>query len=644
MEYVYQFMNMRIVLFLVLLLKLNPGLFAQLGYSYKEYDRGDCISVERSYSRMPDEVLFQVEQINNTFFAVFNDEQWFDSFFAGDGINLLGMNALSLGVQLVSADFFSCNYVGFEQYDDFFYQLDPLSYKDMKKFQVMGDDGLYRVPLGTVPPRFLRKEYDHGIVISRKNHECISHWYTKTPVLDWQLLEHALLTDTLVLDSEKLVFYPDTSGLSLGENLETDVIFPKNETTFDQKLFREFLHHIPSFDLKPQKVSISAFASIEGPETRNKQLYKRRGEVIKDEIELILPPGVEYEIKVDENWDDFYNDVASSQFSFLSAMEPEQIRAQLADKAFSKELEPLLKKHRKATVSIRMSKEIQPDVSDMAGLMDFYIASLQAEHFENALKIQDAIFDLVSSENVAETFPDSLPLPQNKSFSHVFTRDYVYRYKTGLVDHVKLFELFNDLQHIYPDDPAIRFNLAELAFRRWIDGDPEIKADSVSGIINNLDQFDVPAWAKNRLLINFHLVSIRQSMAEADARKRMRSARAIRSLYSSAFTSDHEIVNLARFFAAYRQTDIAERLLRPYARNSSPDEDLLYFYIILTINEATTVNMRWYHDLLEKAHELNPERFCNLFQPVSVPGSAGISLLFRDRIKEFYCENCNDPS
>jgi len=637
-------MNPRILSLLVVILSFHFNLVAQLGYAYKEYDRKDCISVERTYSRMPDELLFQVEQIDNTFYAIFNNEQWFDDFFAGDGNNLLGINSLSLGVQLVSTDYFSCNYVGFEQYDDFFYQLEPLSYKEMKKYQIADNEGIFRIPLGTVPPRFLRKEYDYGIVISRKNHECISHWYTKIPVLDWQLLEHALLTDTLVLDSEKLQWQPDTSDLSLGEKLEIDVIFPKNETSFDQEPFRDFLHHVPSFDLKPKQVSISAFASIEGPETRNKELYERRGEVIKNEIELILPPGVAYEIKVDENWDEFYNDISTSEFSWLKDMQPEEIRAQLADKEFSMELEPLLKQHRKATVSIWMRKEIQPDISNMHSLTDFYVASLQAEHIENALKIQDAIFNLVSVEDVAANFPDSLPMPQNKKFSHVFTRDYVYRYKTGLVDHIKLFDLFNELQKIYPTDPAIRFNLAELTFRRWMGGDPQITTDSVTSIINNLQQFDIPVWAKNRLLINFHLVSIRQSMADTDARKRLRSARAIRNLYTSAFTTDHEIVNLARFFAAYRQNDVAERLLRPYARNSNPDEDLLYFYIILTINEATTVNMRWYHDLLEKAHELNPERFCNLFQPVSYPGSAGISLLFRDRIKELFCENCNDPS
>jgi hypothetical protein len=644
-EYVYQGMKLRIVFFLFCFLKWNSGLFSQQGYSYKEYDRGDCISVERSYSRMPDELLFQVEKIDNTFFAIFNDERWFDDFFAGDGSNLLlGNNALSLGVQLVSADYFSCNYVGFDRYDDFFYHLDPFSYKEMKKFQERENDGLFRIPLGTVPPRFLNKEFDHGIVISKKNHECISHWYTKTPILDWQLLELALLTDTLVTDSEKLVFHPDTSGLSLGEKLEIDVIFPKNETSFDLKKFREFLHHIPSFDLEPYKVSISAFASIEGPETRNKELYERRGEVVKNEIELILPSGVQYEIKVDENWDEFYLDVANSEFSWLTDMEPEQIRAQLSDRTISKELEPLLKKHRKATVTVWMRKEIQPDLSDMPGLIDFYVASLQAEHLENTLKIQDAIFELVDQENVSALFPDSLPLPTNKLFSYVFTRDYVYRYKTGLVDHAKLFQLFDDLKDYYPNDPAIRFNLAELAFRSWVGGDHSINADSVLGIINNLDQFDVPVWAKNRLLINFHLVSIRQSMAEADARKRLRSARAIRSLYTSSFTTDDELVNLARFFSAYRQTDVAERLLRPYARNNNPDEDLLYFYIILTINEATTVNMRWYNDLLEKAYEINPQRFCSLFQPVSSPGSAGISLLFRDRIKEFFCQNCYDPS
>jgi hypothetical protein len=618
--------------------------FSQQGYSYKEYSRDICLSTERSYGRIPDEVFFQVEFYDNSFWATFNDELWFDDFFGGeDGISLFS-NELSLGVQLVSTDFFSCNSSGTKGYEDFFFQLEPVGYRQMKKQQIKTEYGMYVVNLGDVPTRFTQKDYDMGVIISKRGRKCLSHWYTKIPYHDWDLLPPALLLDTLVFVSGPVVSTTSYLPVSIEKRYDFDVIFPKNEIQFSRDSLRRFLLSIPGISDATVKIEINAFASIEGPENRNKELYQKRGDVVYSEIISLLTDTIEVEIKVDENWEDFYRDIASGPFAYLHKESPESIREKLQNRAFSEELELLLKRHRKATVSVFMQNTIETATASPQVMVDFYVETLRAKDIQKALQLQDAIFGRMISENIVVTFPDSLPIPSEKDFSFIFNRDYVNRYLSGITDINETYDLFFDLKKYYPDDGRISFNLAEFMFRKWLAGKSLITADSVLASINRLEALGVPATAYNRLLINYHLVSIRKSMADKDLRTRTRSVRAVRNLYGATITRESELINMARFFVAYKQNNVAERLLRPFARVAEPDEELLFYYIALTINDESISNLRYYNDLLEKAQKINSQRFCKLFQPVTITDSAGISLLFKPKYKEIYCRHCEGPS
>lgn len=619
-----------------LLVVIFTSVNAQQGFEYREYDRDICISTERVYARQPDDLVFQVERVNDSFYAVFNNEEWFDGFFSDERRHL--------GVQLVSTEFFACNRMGFGNPEDFFHFLEPLSWRDMKRLQFMNTDGLHIVPLGDVPARFTNKDFDHGVIIGRRSRACIDHWYSNRPLHDWDLLPNSLWIDTLIRDNTVLTIPEPPAIVETGKVLQFDVIFPKNEVTYDVEALRRFLHDLPLISHEPVRIHISAFASIEGPEDRNKELYQRRADVVLREVRLILPPETHYEISVDENWQDFYRDVARSPQAFLLQEEPDAIREYLQDPPFLERVEPLLARHRKATVTVELLRSISTRESSLEELTDFYISSLITEEKENALHLQNALFERFSGSGLKHGFPDSLPLPRSKRFVPVYNRDYALRYRLGLTDIRETHRLFSELVTFFPDDPALQFNLAELSFRKWLAGDKDITEEVLLQKINALPDMGVPQLAYSRLLINYHLVKLRQGVVGMEPRQRMRRLSAVRNLYGGSQLNDDEIINLSMFFVAYHQPDMAERLLRPFARAAQPDEDILFYYIKLTISEGTNTNMRWYFSLLEKAQEVNPIRFCALFQPVGRPGAAGISLLFRDAVKDFYCKHCEGPS
>ncbi|MFW5706567.1 MAG: hypothetical protein ACOC12_01490 [Bacteroidota bacterium] len=627
-------MRKKLVITMVLYLIVSPVLlYSQQGHSYREYSRDICISTERHYNRIPEEILFQVEVKDHMFYLVFNDEEWFDDFFSEE--------RRQLGVKMVRKEFFACHEAALTDPDKYFYYLEPVSYQDMKKSRFTNADGIFLVPLGAAPVTFIQSEYDHGIIISRKNRPCVEHWYTRRPVHDWELLQQALIVDSLFFPADTMVKQRHSEPVHMDFTFSLDILFPKNELTFNRDTLRKFIYSLPLQAKEVEKISISAFASIEGPENRNKELYENRAKVIYDELSVMIPDTGQYYITVDENWEAFYNDIAQSTFHELKEKNHEEIRLLLRDEKTSRELESILRNHRKARVTVIMNQSIDPVSSSLDELWDFFSLTLYDEDTRNALIIQDAIFRHLEGVPLAGAFPDSLPIPDSKHFSFVFNRDHVFRYHKGYTNLHEAHSLFEKLADHFPDDGAIRFNITELLFRKWLEDPGQVDEKELLEKINALPDYQVPANAYNRLKLNYHLVKLNQSMDERDRRQRNRSIRAIRNLYPSTRLNETELLSMAGFFAAYKQNVLAERLLRPYVRVELPDEDILFYYFKLTVAEESIMNMRWYDDLLHKALEVNPVRFCALFQPVSRKDASGLSLLFRENFRTLYCVHCN---
>jgi hypothetical protein len=615
---------------------------AQQGFRYREFSDDICSTCLRKYNRIPDEVQFEVYAHDGYFIVYCNQEQWFDEFFSGGGGFSLLSKELSLGVKMVSTDYFDCDNRKSNLSESYFYQLPPLSFSEMDKRKEYLEDGDFVINLGAVPEVFEGKDFDHGIIISKRNRKCIDHWYNKIPVHDWQLLNHALLLDTLVyyddLRSYPQIYAPITDEIKL----EFEVLFPKDQVTFNRDSIRQIVSklHIPEgFSVF---VDINAYASVEGPVHRNAQLYHTRGEVISALLHPFLEEKAQYTISVSENWDEFFRDIATTNYRSLASESPDNIRMMLNERQLSLELEPILKKHRKAIVNIRAIQTLDPLNSAPDDMIRFYHHAIEKGEVDKALLLQDAIFSKMEREKIIPGFPDVFPIPATQRMSYVYNREITHRYFFRAVDLVETYNLFQQMVEFYPEDPRLRFNLAELAFRRWFSGDTSIKNDKLLELINKLEAQGVPRLAVNRLLINYHMVNLRYGMADADQRLRNRSVRAIRNLYAETHTREAELVNLAMFFTAYRQMDFSERLLRKQAYSSSPDVDLLFFYIAITINNSKYYNMRGYKGLLLKAHASAPDKFCQLFQPVRKTDAVGISLLFRPELMEIFCSHCKD--
>ncbi len=619
-----------ITAFLFLVIKTS-SVFPQSGYSYREYSRDRCLEIEREFNRRPDELSFFPEVKGNTIYMVFDNKEWFDNFF--------DRPFLRLGIKLVASEYFTCElFPGFTP-DDYFYYLPPLQYSTMKE-NMFESDGTYKTPMGVVPHGFINRDYDYGMIISYWRRECSANWMRAVKVHEWEFMENALLVDSLVYHDDIIKIETDTLPVVTTKKKSFKVNFPKDETTYDKNALHSFILNLPTDNYNVMDINILAYASVEGPEERNVELYEKRAEVVYKELMKFFGENIIYQCIVEENWDAFYADVTKTEYRYLSSESKETVREYLSDEITKEELEPILENHRYATIDVTLYKKLHVKESSVSELFGFYSDLLENKDLENALKIQDEIFYRVKNEDIAVDFPAELPIPDSKEFSYVMSRDYSYRYNMGVTDIKETYKLFKELPEIFPDCPIVRFNIAELMFRLWLLDDSEIADQELFNTITSLSNYDVPENAANRLLVNYYILQAENGRKNDNRRLVNTSLRRIRNLYSNADLREDEILSIAMFFSAYREYTLAERFLRPHAQKSQPDEDILFYYLDITIADERGVRTRRYQNLLETALELNPQRFCEMFEPHST-GGKGISTLFNETLKEMFCEFCD---
>lgn len=97
---------------------------------------------------------------------------------------------------------------------------------------------------------------------------------------------------------------------------------------------------------------------------------------------------------------------------------------------------------------------------------------------------------------------------------------------------------------------------------------------------------------------------------------------------------------MAKYFVGYQKYTWAIALLKPYLNDIHTSEDLLFYYLNLTIIDSKMVGTASYRTLMLNAINKNQSRFCELFN-ATFDGGVTFQLLDNLYLRETYCENCN---
>jgi hypothetical protein len=108
--------------------------------------------------------------------------------------------------------------------------------------------------------------------------------------------------------------------------------------------------------------------------------------------------------------------------------------------------------------------------------------------------------------------------------------------------------------------------------------------------------------------------------------------------YPRLALNDKDLLSLAQYFASYGDHAKARALIQPRLTHINVSEDLLFYYLNLTLTDASLTAQPAYRKVMLNAINSDRHRFCDLFEPFD----KGITFQLLDDpyLKKTWCEEC----
>ncbi len=594
---------------------------------------GKCMEV---LNTMPPEVQFglQSDEFGNIYFLITN-KTWFDKLFKKkyDGIS----------VDIVLKEQYTCgkkNNIR-TSWASKGTLIPPMYLKDLKKNMLITEYGAVIVKVGEIPKELIDKELELNILLLKNKYLCHYSYFFNIKSYRWSLLDMGLYMDTITYLTER-----DTS-VSLKEKvvyhnktLKFVIPFEKNKSEFSTKDIQPLYDSLRLTDFNISNIDIRAYSSVEGSEKRNIELQEKRAKSIIDALQSFQIPKIKQKVSASENWVEFYKDISSSSFEYLTKMTKNQIKEKLKNKNLLLKIEPYLKNHRKAVLFINLEKKNTVVLSTSKQILDAFEKSIKEKNIAEAIEIQKNIFSKILDNKLPSSFINTINIPEKTEYSLLLNNQVAIKYMTDETDLYSTYLAYKHLQDLFPKDGHIQYNICALKFRLWILGKELVDPKKFKIEIKNLTYKSISPVLVKRMLVNYNIVMSELYMRNGDYKNKDKSLRFIKTKYKYIQTTDKDLLSIAQLFVSYAKYDWAIKLLEPKVKNIDVDEDLLFYYLNLTISDSKLIKKTSYRTIMLNAVNMNKGRFCKMFSSFS-SGGISFQLLQKKYIKQTYCESCN---
>jgi hypothetical protein len=592
----------------------------------------ECLTL---INNKPKEIQYGIQRDDNDdLYFVVTSKDWFDLIFkkSGDGI----------AVDIVSKDRYDCSIKKLNKTTGIRGELLPPVYlKELKQNMLPSEDGEVIIKIGSVPEKYRDKDIEFNILFIKDKNLCYYNSFFDLKTYRWDLLDMGLYFDTLTYKSQFDTSLTEQEEYILQQKvLKFEIPFEQNKSEYSVDDIKPLYDSLNLTDFTIQKIIIRAYSSVEGDETRNVELQQERAQSIVDALQTFQKPSITTEILATENWVDFLNDLAYTSFSYLTELSKDEIKSKLKDKKLADQLEPYLAKHRKAVVILELQKKDKYTSVPVSRLVELFSKSISEMNLEQAIEIQNSIFEKVKNHEAPVNTIDELEIPRKSEFSLLLNKNSIFKYLMNEVDVYNTYKELTELQDLMPKDGHIKYNICALKFKVWLLGENVINPEDFKKEINSLGKYGIPQNLIKRMLINYEIIMSEYYMYHGDFANKDKSLKYIYTSYQYIPLSDFDYLSLAQYFASYTKYDWATKLLDKKVRRIDVDEDLLFYYINLTIIDEKLTKRSDYRTILLNAYNLNKTRYCEIFNAF---GNGGVTfqLLENDYLRKSYCENCN---
>lgn len=590
-----------------------------------------CAAFNQAFQNRPNESSFSIKREGNNLYFETNDERWFNSLFrsAEDGI----------AIDIVDKDRYSCEEVSIIKQQIRGQLQKPVYTKQLKSTLKKIDDNRFRALVGRVPEKWQDRELEFNILFLSDNSLCQYFVIYDLKAYAWDLLDMGIYLDTLTY-SNKQISTNDDGYVLKNKTLKFSIPFKKNKTAYSSEDIKPLYDSLRLTDFNIKTINIKAYASVEGREDRNIELQEQRAKNIAVALQSFQAPSIETSISSSENWVEFLNDIQGTKYEKFAALSKREVKSKIVG-ALADEMEPILKRHRKAVVELELEKIDAYNNISPQELLGKFNAALAVADIDEASKIQNTIFERLNGKEISPDFLMKMEIPQQDLFVQLINKQTSFNYyldeRQVLITHNQL----KELEKLAPKDPRIKYNLVATKIKLWRYKAIEVDANKFKTDISNLKNYGIDAVLINRMMINFHIILAENYMRARDFKNKDKSVTYINNNYNSVNLSNFDYLSLAQFFSYYGNTEMSRELLTPKAKSIDIDEDLLFYYINLTIIDRSLTQTTDYRTIMLNAYNLNPERFCSLFNPYGQNGVT-FQLLEDDFLRNTYCENCRN--
>lgn len=591
-----------------------------------------CQQCFQIFNKKPKEVQFSIKREHDNLYFQVNDKNWFNLLFKNDGDGV--------AIDIVLKDRYACDIELIKKSQIRGFLLKPVYTKDLRKGLKPNGENIFRTFVGKIPEGFLNDELEYNILFLNNKNLCQYYTIYDLESYPWELLDMGMYLDSLTYNPKEIKSSAQESYVLRNKTLKFKIPFKKNKSNYSQEDIKPIYDSLRLTDFNIKAINIKAYSSIEGRLDRNIELQEQRANSIVAALQSFQKPTIKTTVSSSENWVEFLNDIKGTKYESLSGLSKSKIKAKLIG-GLSEEMESILKHHRKAVLELELEKKDKYKTMTTDVLLNKFNTAITAEKLDEARVIQNSIFERLKEKEVSPDILRKMNIPKQAKFVKIFNKNSAFRYMLNVRQILIVYNELLELEKLVPKDREVKYNIAALKIQLWRFKAIEIDETKLKSQIAALRNYGIDSALISRMMVNFHIVRAENLMQKRDYVNKDKSVTYINNNYNKFPLSDYDYLSLAQFFSYYANIELSVKLLENKARSIDIDENLLFYYLNLTLVSVDFTKDLNYKTIMLNAINMNKERYCKLFNAVE-DGGVTFQLLENNYLRETYCENCNN--
>ncbi len=589
----------------------------------------NCQKCFSAFQQKPKEVGFSIKREGSNLYFVINDKKWFQLLFSN--------NTDGIAVDIVDKERYDCDMVFSGGGQIRGEVLKPVYAPRLKSTLKPYEGNRFRTFVGKLPAEFMGKELEYNILFLGNKNLCNYYTIFNLPSYSFDLLDMGMYLDSIQYNDKKVAAIEEGFKIKY-KTLKFEIPFQKNKSEYLPEDIKPLYDSLNLTDFNIKTIDIKAYSSIEGSLERNLELQKQRANSIANAMQSYQTPVIKTQISSSENWVEFLNDIEGTKYNDLKALNKLALKSKLVG-AFSQELEPILKNHRKAIVTLALEKKDKYKKMKLGELVNTFNSELKLGNLDEASIIQNSLFNRLKYLENSPDLLQKMEIPEQLTYARYLNNRSMFKYE---LDDRQLLIVNNELERLLKLDPKnkrVKYNLAVLKFKIWRYNVQPVDDNKFKTEILGLKKYGIAQSLINRMLVNYHIIKSERYMRKRDYVSKDKSVAYINNNYKGVPLRDIDYFNLAQFLAYYANVDKAAVLLTNKVRSIAINEDLLFYYLNLTLINKELTQTDDYRAIMLNAINLNKAKYCNLFDSPEKDGVT-FQLLEDEYLRDTYCENC----